>query len=204
MNNERGTLFVISAPSGCGKGTILEEVFKRVDNLFFSVSATTRSPRPGEIDGVNYYFKTVDEFKEMVDNDGVLEYAQFCGNYYGTPKAAVLEKLSKGIDVVLEIETQGAMSIKKSYPEAVLIFILPPSVKELERRLKNRGTETDEVIAKRVGEASGEINKAYNYDFVLVNDELELAIENFIHILKSHRFKINNNKNTIDEVLKNA
>ena len=204
MNNERGTLFVISAPSGCGKGTILEEVFKRVDNLFFSVSATTRSPRPGEIDGVNYYFKTVDEFKEMVDNDGVLEYAQFCGNYYGTPKAAVLEKLSQGIDVVLEIETQGAMNIKKSYPEAVLIFILPPSVKELERRLKNRGTETDEVIAKRVGEASGEINKAYNYDFVLVNDELELAIENFIHILKSHRFKINNNKNTIDEVLKNA
>lgn len=204
MNNERGTLFVISAPSGCGKGTILEEVFKRVNNLFFSVSATTRSPRPGEIDGVNYYFKTVDEFKEMVDNDGVLEYAQFCGNYYGTPKAAVLEKLSQGIDVVLEIETQGAMSIKKSYPEAVLIFILPPSVKELERRLKNRGTETDEVIAKRVGEASGEINKAYNYDFVLVNDELELAIENFIHILKSHRFKINNNKNTIDEVLKNA
>lgn len=204
MNNERGTLFVISAPSGCGKGTILEEVFKRVDNLFFSVSATTRSPRPGEIDSVNYYFKTVDEFKEMVDNDGVLEYAQFCGNYYGTPKASVLEKLSQGIDVVLEIETQGAMSIKKSYPEAVLIFILPPSVKELERRLKNRGTETDEVIAKRVGEASGEINKAYNYDFVLVNDELELAIENFIHILKSHRFKINNNKNTIDEVLKNA
>ncbi len=204
MNNEKGTLFVISAPSGCGKGTILEEVFKRVDNLYFSVSATTRSPRPGEVDGVNYFFKTVDEFKEMVDNDGVLEYAQFCGNYYGTPKAAVLEKLSQGIDVVLEIETQGAMNIKKSYPQAVLIFILPPSVKELERRLKKRGTETDDVIAKRVGEASGEINKAYNYDFVLINDELELAIENFIHILKSHRFKIDNNKNTIDEVLKNA
>ncbi len=204
MNNEKGTLFVISAPSGCGKGTILEEVFKRVDNLYFSVSATTRSPRPGEVDGVNYFFKTVDEFKEMVDNDGVLEYAQFCGNYYGTPKAAVLEKLSQGIDVVLEIETQGAMNIKKSYPQAVLIFILPPSIKELERRLKKRGTETDDVIAKRVGEASGEINKAYNYDFVLINDELELAIENFIHILKSHRFKIDNNKNTIDEVLKNA
>lgn len=204
MNNSKGTLFVISAPSGCGKGTILEEVFKRVDNLFFSVSATTRSPRPGEVDGVNYFFKTVEEFKEMVDNGGVLEYAQFCGNYYGTPKAAVLEKLSNGIDVILEIETQGAMNIKQSFPEAVLIFILPPSVKELERRLKKRGTETDEVIAKRVGEASGEINKAYNYDFVMINDDLEIAIENFIHILKSHRFKIENNKNTIDEVLKNA
>lgn len=204
MNNAKGTLFVVSAPSGCGKGTILEEVFKRVDNLYYSISATTRNPRPGEVDGVNYFFKSIDEFKKMVDNDGVLEYAQFCGNYYGTPKKPVLDKLSQGIDVILEIETQGAMNVKEAYPDAVLIFILPPSVSELERRLRKRGTETDEVIARRVNEASREIQKSYNYDYVMINGELEIAIDNFIHIIKSHRFKIENNKKTIDEVLENA
>lgn len=202
MNN-RGMLYVVSAPSGCGKGTILAEVFKRNENVFYSVSATTRLPREGEVDGVNYFFMTKDEFKKLADNGQMLEYAEFCGNFYGTPKSAVEDKLNAGFDVVLEIETKGAMLVKERMPEAKLIFILPPSVKELKRRLNKRGTETEDVIEKRVSEAVGEIKKAYDYDYVMMNDELSDAIEDFISIMKVAKLE-ENNKNTIDEVLKNA
>lgn len=204
MMINKGKLYVVSAPSGCGKGTILSEVFKNNDNLFYSVSATTRGPREGEADGVNYYFLSVEEFEKEIENGGMLEYAQFCDNYYGTPKQKVLEKLNQGIDVVLEIETNGAMQIKKAMNEAILIFILPPSVSELRRRLNKRGTEEQDIIDKRVNEAVDEIKKAREYDYIMMNDELEKAVEDFEAILKASKLINKNNKNMIEEVLKNA
>ncbi len=200
----KGKLYVVSAPSGCGKGTILSEVLKNNDNLFYSVSATTRCPRDGEEDGVNYYFLSVEDFKKQIENGGMLEYAQFCDNYYGTPKQKVLDKLNKGIDVILEIETNGAMQIKKAMSEAILIFILPPSVSELRRRLNKRGTEKQDIIDKRVNEAEAEIKKACEYDYIMINDELEKAIEDFEAILKASKLTNENNKSKIEEVLKNA
>lgn len=200
----KGKLYVVSAPSGCGKGTILSEVLKNNDNLFYSVSATTRCPRDGEEDGVNYYFLSVEDFKKQIENGGMLEYAQFCDNYYGTPKQKVLDKLNKGIDVILEIETNGAMKIKKAMSEAILIFILPPSVSELRRRLNKRGTEKQDIIDKRVNEAEAEIKKACKYDYIMINDELEKAIEDFEAILKASKLTNENNKSKIEEVLKNA
>lgn len=204
MMIKKGKLFVVSAPSGCGKGTILSEVLKNNDNLFYSVSATTRSPRDGEIDGVDYYFLSAEEFKQEIENDGMLEYAQFCDNFYGTPKKKVSEKLEQGIDVILEIETNGAMQIKKAMNEAILIFILPPSVSELRRRLNKRGTEEQDVIDKRVSEAAAEIKKAREYDYIMMNDELEKAIEDFEAILKASKLTNENNMNMIEEVLENA
>lgn len=200
MNN-KGTLYVISAPSGCGKGTILSEVLKYFKNIHYSVSATTRKPREGELNGVNYYFITRDEFEEEIANGGMLEYAEFCGNYYGTPKAKVMEKLDSGIDVILEIETVGAMKVKESYPDAVLIFILPPSIDTLRERLIGRGTEALDVIDRRVGEAASEIEKSYNYDYVLVNDNLIDAIEGLEIIMKSCKYMTKFNSNTIKGVL---
>lgn len=201
---KKGNLYVVSAPSGCGKGTILAEILKKNANLFLSVSATTRCPREGEVDGVNYYYISEEEFNSEIESGGMLEYAQYCGNFYGTPKKKVLEKLNKGIDVILEIETIGAMQVKKAMKEAVLIFILPPSVAELRRRLNKRGTEEQEVIDSRVKEAVEEIKRAVNYDYVMMNDELENAINDFEAILKASKLTIENNKNMIGKVLENA
>lgn len=200
MNN-KGTLYVISAPSGCGKGTILSEVLKNFKNIHYSVSATTRQPREGEKNAINYYFITREEFETEIANGGMLEYAEFCGNYYGTPKAKVMEKLDSGIDVILEIETVGAMKVKESYPDAVLIFILPPSIDTLRERLIGRGTEALDVIDRRVGEAASEIEKSYNYDYVLVNDNLIEAIEGLEIIMKSCKYMTKFNSNTIKGVL---
>lgn len=200
----KGILYVVSAPSGCGKGTILSEILKNNDNIYYSVSATTRDPRDGEVDGVNYYFLSDEEFKSEINNGGMLEYAQFCGNFYGTPKKMVIDKLKQGIDVMLEIETIGAMQIKKEMPEAVLIFILPPSVSELRRRLEKRGTEPQDVIDRRVKEAVDEIKRAVNYDYVMMNDDIDKAIEDFEAILTASKLTVENNKNMIEEVLKNA
>ncbi len=198
---DKGTLYVISAPSGCGKGTILSEVLKEFKNIHYSVSATTRSPREGEVNGVNYYFITREEFETEIENGGMFEYAEFCGNYYGTPKAKVIEKLNLGIDVILEIETVGAMKVKKAYPDAVLIFILPPSIDTLRERLVGRGTEALDVIERRVGEAASEIEKSYDYDYVLVNDNLMDAIEGLETIMKSCKYMTKFNMNTIKGVL---
>ena len=200
MNN-KGTLYVISAPSGCGKGTILSEVLKNFKNIHYSVSATTRQPREGEENAINYYFITREEFETEISNGGMFEYAEFCGNYYGTPKAKVMEKLDSGIDVILEIETVGAMKVKESYPDAVLIFILPPSIDTLRERLIGRGTEALDVIDRRVGEAASEIEKSYNYDYVLVNDNLIDAIEGLEIIMKSCKYMTKFNSNTIKGVL---
>lgn len=213
MNDNKAKLFVVSAPSGCGKGTILSEVLQ-IKKFHYSVSCTTREPREGEVHGENYFFIDKNKFEEMIANNEFLEYACFASNYYGTPEKAVRENLEKGIDIVLEIETQGAFQIKKAMPEAVLVFILPPSVKELNRRLNKRGTEDEDVILKRLSEAKGELQKASAYDYVIMNDGLEEAVEDFITVFdsaknedsKADRFKPSNEetKKMIDEVLKNA
>lgn len=211
MSNAK--LFVISAPSGCGKGTILGEAFKSGD-VFYSVSCTTRQPRPGEVNGREYHFITNEEFEEMISKGSFLEYAGYTNNYYGTPKNPVLENLEKGIDVILEIETKGAFQIKKVMPEAAMLFILPPSVKELKRRLHKRATEDEETIEKRCSQAVGEIEKSYDYDYVIMNDALENAVEDFLTVYnsvklednKADKFKAENEniKNMIGEVLNNA
>ena len=213
MSENKAKLFVVSAPSGCGKGTILSEVIK-AKNFHYSVSCTTRQPRDGEVDGVNYYFISQDKFEQMIEQNEFLEHARFASNYYGTPAKAVKDSLEKGIAIVLEIETKGAFQVKEAMPEAVLIFILPPSVKELKRRLYKRGTEEDDVIEKRVSKAVGEIQQAYKYDYVIMNDGLEDAIADFVKVYDSarngtpeadeHKPDVEKTKNMIDEVLKNA
>lgn len=199
----KGMLIVVSGPSGCGKGTVLAEILKS-DKVFYSVSATTRSPRPGETDGVNYYFLTKEKFEKLIDEDGMLEYAQYCGNYYGTPKKPVEDMLEQGKHVILEIEVQGAMKIMEKRPEAVFVFILPPSLKELERRLKKRGTEAEDVVKKRLSEAAGEIKQAYKYNYAVINGELEKAVDDLKAIIRAEELKTINSKNNIDEVLENA
>lgn len=173
MTMNKGVLVVVSGFSGAGKGTLMNELLSKYDNYALSVSATTRSPRPGETDGKEYFFKTKDEFQSMIDNNEFLEYACYVENNYGTPKNYVDEKLSEGKDVLLEIEIQGALKIKKMMPDAVLIFILPPSADELKRRLTGRGTETTDVIEARLKRANEEAEGIENYDYVLVNDNLD-------------------------------
>lgn len=199
----KGLLIVISGPSGCGKGTVLSEILKD-DKFFYSISATTRNPRPGEIDGVNYHFLTKDKFEELIANDGMLEYASYCDNYYGTPRKPVEDMLNEGKHVILEIEVQGAMKIKEKCPEAKFIFILPPSLQELKRRLNKRGTESAEVIGKRLNEAVGEIEQSYKYDYALVNGELSLAVDDLLAIIRAEELNLKNSNNIINEVLKNA
>ncbi|MGN0666584.1 MAG: guanylate kinase [Huintestinicola sp.] len=203
MAKNKGLLIVVSAPSGCGKGTILAEVLKR-DGFYYSVSATTRNPREGEADGVNYHFLTKERFEQLIAEDGMLEYASYCGNYYGTPREPVFRQLEQGKDVILEIEVQGAMKVMEKCPEAVSIFILPPSVSELRNRLIKRGTETEEVISKRVGEAAGEIAKAFSYDYIIVNDDLNKAVDDFLAIARAEKFTRKRAENKINEVLENA
>lgn len=201
---DKGILFVFSGPSGTGKGTILSkfnEIFPD-ENIRYSVSATTRDPRPGEIHGVNYFFKSKDEFQSMIENDEFFEWAEFCGNFYGTPKKAVFDLIEDGNDVILEIETVGAANVKRLYPEAVSVFVLPPSLSELKSRLRGRGTEDEESLNKRFEKASKELPLAENYDFIIVNDDLNDAVEKFKAIIECQRLNSKNNKNTISEVLK--
>ena len=161
---QKGLLLVVSGPSGCGKGTVLKEVMQQQD-LYYSVSLTTRAPRPGEVDGVQYHFVSKEQFEEMIARDEVLEHAEFCGNYYGTPRDAVEAMRNEGKNVILEIEVQGAQQVMQKCPDAVSIFIAPPSMTELEKRLRGRGTEAEEVIQKRLATASGELKDAPNYKY---------------------------------------
>ena len=183
----KGLLFVVSAPAGCGKDTILEQVLANEANVGYSVSATTRAPRPGEVDGTHYFFLTREKFEEMIKNGDVLEYTEYCGNYYGTPKAGVEKMLSEGKDVVLKIEVEGAMNIKKLFPDSCLVFILPPSMKELERRLRKRGTEDEPTIMRRIAQAKNEIDTAVNYDYFVVNDDLEDAVNDLIAVIRGEK-----------------
>ena len=185
----KGRLFVISGPSGTGKGTICKELIKD-DKIRLSVSMTTRNPREGEVHGVSYYFATKEEFLQKIEAGGFLEYAEVFGNYYGTPKMEVLELLDEGIDVLLEIDVQGALQIKDVYPEAVLVFILPPSMEALRARLTRRGTETQEVVERRLGEASKEISYVRDYDYAVINDNLEEAIDNVKAVIKASHFGV--------------
>jgi len=175
---QKGILIVISGFSGAGKGTLVKALLQKYDNYALSVSMTTRAPRPGERDGVEYFFSTREEFEKAIAEDGLVEYATYCDNYYGTPRAYVEEQLSKGRNVILEIEIQGALKIKEKFPESLLIFITPPNAAELKRRLENRGTETAEVIAKRLARACEESEGVEAYDYIVVNDILEECVEN--------------------------
>ncbi|MCM3736157.1 guanylate kinase [Bacillus cytotoxicus] len=178
MRSRRGLLIVLSGPSGVGKGTVRKELFNQEDtNLQYSISVTTRKPREGEVDGVDYFFKMREEFEEMIQNNKLLEWAEFVGNYYGTPVDYVEQTLQQGKDVFLEIEVQGAIQVKKAFPEGVFIFLAPPSLSELKNRIVGRGTETEEVIQNRLTVAKEEIEMMDAYDYVVENDEVELACE---------------------------
>ena len=203
MKTDKGTLFVFSGPSGTGKGTILTSYFNKYkDNkLKYSVSATTRKPRSGEVDGVNYFFKTKDEFQQMIDGGEFLEWASFCDNFYGTPLKYINDMLDSGVDIVLEIETVGAMKVRDKCPDAVMIFVLPPSMSVLKKRLTERGTEDADVVAKRLFVAKDEISLSTKYDYILVNDELAVAVDELYSIITAERLKAKRNNNTINEVL---
>ncbi len=182
-----GKLYVFTGPSGTGKGTILNKVLKQDTKLFLSVSATTRAPRQGEIHGKHYYFLDKQTFEDKIKQGEFLEYAQYVGNYYGTLEEPVNEQLKSGNDVVLEIEVQGAMQIHEKRPDAVMIFVAPPSIEELERRLIGRGTENDEKIAARMKTAEQELKQADKFDYIIVNDDLECAIADLLAILRAER-----------------
>ena len=186
MNN-KGTLFVITGPSGAGKGTVLKQVIQSLDQLYFSVSATTRAPREGEVDGVHYHFLTRERFEQLIEADRFLEYARYAENYYGTPLDPVEEHLAQGHDVILEIELQGALQVKKRLPQAVLVFIAPPSFEELENRLRGRGTEQEEVILKRLAIAREECAHMDEFRYIVVNDEVASAADRLRAVMLSHR-----------------
>lgn len=179
-------LFVISGCSGVGKGTVLKEFMARnIKDFMLSVSCTTRKPRPGEVDGINYFFMSVEEFQDCIKKDKFLEYAQFAGNYYGTKQKYINQKFAEGLNIILEIETQGALQVKKKMPEAVLIFIAPPSVEELEHRLRGRHTEDEETIKKRLDLVKVELERSKQYDYIVVNDDLERAVSEIENIARS-------------------
>ncbi|ALT81365.1 guanylate kinase [Streptococcus gallolyticus] len=188
---ERGLLIVFSGPSGVGKGTVRQEIFSTPDHKFeYSISMTTRQKRPEEVDGVDYFFRTREEFEELIKNGQMLEYAEYVGNYYGTPLTYVNETLDKGIDVFLEIEVQGALQVKKKVPDGVFIFLTPPDLDELKDRLVGRGTDSKEVIRQRIERAKEEIALMREYDYVVVNDEVSLAAERVKRIIEVEHLRV--------------
>ena len=189
--SERGLLIVFSGPSGVGKGTVRQEIFSTPDHKFeYSVSMTTRAQRPGEVDGKDYFFRSREEFEELIRNGQMLEYAEYVGNYYGTPLTYVNETLDKGIDVFLEIEVHGALQVKKKVPDAVFIFLTPPDLNELQERLVGRGTDSEEVIAQRIERAREEIALMSEYDYAIVNDEVPLAAERVKRVIEAEHFRV--------------
>ncbi len=186
----KGLLIVLSGPSGCGKGTIVQEILKDGD-CAVSVSATTRSPREGEENHVHYHFLSKEEFEQRIANDGLLEYAEYCDNYYGTPRAEVEAMRASGKHVILEIEVQGAFQVRERCPEAILVFTIPPSIAELRRRLEKRGTETVEVVEKRIARAQEELPLARHYDYIVLNHALEDAVADFRSIIRTESMRPN-------------
>lgn len=207
--NNCGSLIVLSGPSGAGKGTILNELLKLDDNLRFSVSMTTREPRSGEVDGINYFFVTKEQFEEEIKNNNFLEYAIVHSNYYGTPKSKVEEYINEGHDVILDIDIQGALRVKETNPDAIFVFIMPPSMKELRDRLVKRGTESKDKIVERFKNAYKEINEIKKYNYVVINDEVSNAVNKIKAIMLAERcrvdrieeFDVNNQEELIHELL---
>lgn len=197
--NKEGILLVICGPSGVGKGTVCKEFLGENRNIKLSVSATTRSPRIGEVDGVSYHFLEIGQFEKMVENGEFIEYARVYDNYYGTPKAEVLKNLQNGEDVLLEIDIQGAMQVKSSYPDAVFVFILPPSLRELRDRIVKRGSETEESLKLRFGSAYDEICKIEHFDYFVVNDDIEKAVRQLECIMMAEKNRVLRNKENILE-----
>lgn len=189
-----GLLIVLSGPSGAGKGTICRELCERNERYRLSISVTTRKPRKGEVDGKNYFFKDVEQFQKMIDEDQLLEWAEVYGNYYGTPREYVEKSLKEGYDVILEIDIQGALKVKEKYPNGVFIFILPPSMEELKKRIINRGTETEEEIMKRFRSAYEELNYITKYNYVVINDDIGEAIKKIESIIIAEKCRVDRNK----------
>ena len=200
----KGVLAVVSGFSGAGKGTIMKALLKEYDDYALSISVTTRSPRPGEEDGREYFFRTREEVEKMIAEDQLLEYAEYVGNYYGTPSFYVEDMLARGKNVILEIELQGAMQIKQKNPEAVLVFITPPSFEELKNRLIGRGTETEEVINSRLARAAEEAEEMDKYDYIVVNDQVEDCVHCLHQIILSERCKVHCNEELIKTIQEEA
>ena len=183
----KGILIVVSGFSGAGKGTLMKEFLKRYDNYALSVSMTTRAPREGEVDGESYFFVDKETFERTIAEDGLIEYASYCGNYYGTPREYVEKCLQDGRDVILEIEIQGALKVKEKFPETLLLFVMPPSAAELKRRLEGRGTESPEVIRERLVRASEEAEGIENYEYLIINDDLDECVREMNDIINAAR-----------------
>lgn len=198
----KGILIVVSGFSGAGKGTLMKELVRTYEDYALSVSMTTRSPRPGEVEGKEYFFVSEEEFKDKIREDGLIEYASYCGNYYGTPKEYVERQLEKGKDVILEIEIQGALKVRKKFPTALLMFVMPPSATELKKRLEGRGTESRQVIDERMSRAVEEAEGIEEYDFLVINDRLEKCVEEMHALIQAAHNTPNRNLELIAEMRK--
>ena len=196
----KGILFVVSAPAGCGKDSILEKALSKDINLTYSVSATTRAMRAGETEGISYYFKSREEFEKMIDGGELLEHTEYCGNYYGTPKEYVERCLAQGKDVILEIEIQGALKVREKFPQALLLFVMPPDAEELRRRLAGRGTEEDAVIRRRLARAQEESKGIENYEYIIINDDLQACVQEMHAVITAARRAPGRNEEFIADI----
>ncbi|WP_376785773.1 guanylate kinase [Ruminiclostridium cellobioparum] len=199
---QRGLLVVISGPSGTGKGTVCKKLLAERDNVRYSVSATTRKPREGEVEGQNYFFVSEGQFLDMLEKDALIEWDKYCDNYYGTPKAFVDSCIEAGTDVILEITVEGALEIKQKYPECVLVFIVPPSLEELRRRIESRATECWDVIEKRLEQAANELKYVAKYDYLVLNDSVADAVLNIEKVLDAERLKPSRNIEFLNSLIK--
>lgn len=198
--NGQGILVVVSGFSGAGKGTLMKALLEKYHNYALSISATTRNPREGEQDGREYFFVTKEKFESMIQEEQLIEYAQYVNNYYGTPRQYVFQQMSDGKDVILEIEIQGALKIKERFPEALLLFVMPPSADELKHRLTSRGTESAEVIAARLHRASEEAVGINEYDYILINDKIDTCVEEMHQLIQAQHSKVSNNLDFIEQM----
>lgn len=198
--NTRGILIVVSGFAGAGKGSLMEAILAQYDNYALSISATTRQPRGAEVNGKEYFFKTIEEFEKMIAQGELIEYANYVGNYYGTPKAYVEEQLASGKDVILEIEIQGALKVKEQFPETLLLFVTPPSAKILKDRLVGRGTETMEVVEQRMRRAAEEAEGILSYDYILVNDDLQTCVQQMHNIIQGEHYRTMRNAEFIRQI----